>query len=448
MILGPTFAEMRDPTRLPESLRQRLGTADALDPVRLFDVRWAEDDGKVQAWHVPPALTGLSTPIVMLLGRRFPTGAHKVGAAYSCLVEQQLVGDLRKEHTLVFPSTGNYGIGGAWVGPRMGYRSLVVLPEEMSDERFEMIRSFGAEIVATPGSESNVKEIYDEVRRLRQRPEIRVLNQFEAFGNYRFHYGVTGPAAEQVSHQLGFGGRVAAFVSAMGSGGTIAAGDWLKERHDTAIVGLEPIQCPTLFNVGFGAHRIEGIGDKHVTWVHNVMNMDLLCCIDDEACVRGLQMLQEGATVVADELGLDAEDIRGWQDNLGVSGLCNLLGAMKTAVAMELGPDDLVVTIATDGFDRYPSVLRLLEEREGPQTEEVVKARLREFQAVDGDWLLEGTEAVRKRWHNQKYFTWVEQQGKTVSELNALADPATWAQEASRIETVDAAIEEARGALA
>jgi cysteine synthase A len=447
LILGPTFAEMRNPSLIPARLREEVANADPLDPKKLFAIRWVQDDGIVEAWLVPPALSGVEAPIAMMLGYRYPTGSHKVGPAYSCLVERQLRGDIRAgEHRLVFPSTGNYGIGGAWVGPRMGFDSTVVLPEEMSAERFERIRAYGAEIIATPGSESNVKEIYDEVKRLKARPEIRVLNQFEAFGNYRFHHGVTGPAAEQVSKQLGFGGRVAAFVSAMGSAGTIGAGDYLKTQHDTAIVGLEPIQCPTLYNVGYGSHRIEGIGDKHVTWIHNVLNMDLLCCIDDEKCVRSLQLLQEGGEHLKAELGLTDADLNAYQCRLGVSGMCNLLGAIKSARALNLGKDDLIITLATDGFDRYPSVLSHLEEREGPQTAEVARKRLEDFQAVDTSWIQHGTPEVQQRWHNQKYFTWVEQQGKTVSELDALSNQDFWKEEANKTEWVDKKILEIRGA--
>lgn len=446
MILGPTFAEMRDPSLIPAKLREEVANADPLDAKKLFAIRWVQDDGLVEAWLVPPALSGVEAPIAVMLGYRYPTGSHKVGPAYSCLVERQLRGDIRAgEHRLVFPSTGNYGIGGAWVGPRMGFDSTVVLPEEMSAERFERIRGYGAEIIATPGSESNVKEIYDEVKRLKKRPEIRVLNQFEAFGNYRFHHSVTGPAAEQVSRQLGFGGRVAAFVSAMGSAGTIAAGDYLKTAYNTAIVGLEPVQCPTLYNVGYGAHRIEGIGDKHVTWIHNVMNMDLLCCIDDDKCVRSLQLLQEGGEHLKAELGLTDDDLKAYQGKLGVSGMCNLLGAIKSARALDLGKDDLIITLATDGFDRYPSVLRLLEDREGPQTEDVARKRLRDFQSPDPSWIQDGTRETRQRWHNQKYFTWVEQQGKTVAELDALADQDFWKAEAAKTDWVDAKIREQRG---
>ncbi len=444
MILGPTYAEMRDPSLRDTGFRRAVREADLLDPIKLHDIRWVGDDGQVRAWVVPPALTGVDAPIALLLGNGFPTGAHKVGAAYCCVIEDQLSGLLTPgEHTLVFPSTGNYGIGGSWVGPRMGYRSTVVLPEEMSAERFEMIRGFGAEVIATPGCESNVKEIYDEVWRLKQRPEIRVLNQFEAMGNYRFHRGVTGPAVEQLAADLGHG-RVAAFVSAMGSGGTIAAGDHLKAAQGTAIVGLEPVQCPTLYNAGYGGHRIEGIGDKHVTWVHNVMNMDLLCCIDDHACVTGLQLLQEGADVVAEELGLAAAEVAAWKGNLGVSGLCNLLGAIKTAKALQLGRDDLIVTVATDGFDRYPSVLRDLDARVGPQTREVALRRLGALQSVGTDWCQEGTAYHRERWHNQKYYTWVEQQQRTIEDLDALRDPAFWEAQAARIPEIDRQILAAR----
>lgn len=446
MILGPTFSEMRNPGLLSDALKAEVAEADPLDPKRLFAIRWVQDSGAVSAWVVPPALSGVEAPIAVMLGWRFPTGSHKVGPAYSCLVERQLRGDIEPgTHTLVFPSTGNYGIGGSWVGPRMGFDSTVVLPEEMSTERFERIRGYGAEIIATPGSESNVKEIYDEVKRLRQRPEIRVLNQFEAFGNYRFHVGVTGPAAELVSQQLGHQGRVAAFVSAMGSAGTIGAGDYLKERYGTAIVGLEPVQCPTLYNVGYGAHRIEGIGDKHVTWIHNVHNMDLLCCIDDELCVRTLQLLQEGGEVLQAELGLTDAELTAYQCQLGVSGVCNLLGAIKAARALELGKDDLIVTLATDGFDRYPSVLEALESREGPQTRERALERLSEFQKPDTSWLQDGTSSTRTRWHNQKYFTWVEQQGKTVEELNQLSDQDFWRGEAEKIDWIDKKILEVRG---
>jgi cysteine synthase len=392
---------------------------------------------------LPEALTGVRAPIVVLSGRRFPTGSHKVGPAYSILVEKQLDGACAPgEHTLVFPSTGNFGIGGAWVGPRMGYRSRVVLPEEMSAERFEKIRAYGADVIATPGSESNVKEIYDKVRELRADPANRILNQFEETGNYRFHFHCTAAAAQEVVEGLGW--EPAAFVSAMGSAGTIAAGEGLRQRHpQTRIVAVEPVQCPTLHDVGFGAHRIEGIGDKHVTWIHNVWATDLLVCVDDLECVQGLQLLQEGRDALERE-GIAPEAARGLADVFGISGVCNVLAAIRAAAHYGLGVGQAVVTVATDGFDRYPSVLRRLDAQQGPMTRDSARQRLERLRRGGTTWLQEGTPENRRRWHNQKYFTWVEQQGKTVAELRAQEDPAYWTAQQERIPDLDRRILERR----
>jgi len=440
MIFGPTFAEMREPALLPPPLRQKAQAARAqpLDPANLFNIGW-KGEGAVPHTVLPEALTGVRAPIVVLSGRRFPTGSHKVGPAYSVLVEKQLAGDCAPgEHTLVFPSTGNYGIGGAWVGPRMGYRSLVVLPEEMSAERFQKIRAYGAEVVATPGSESNVKEIYDKVKELRAAPANRVLNQFAEFGNYRFHHHCTSAAAAEVLEARGLG--LGAFVSAMGSAGTIAAGEGLQERFPgAAIVAVEPVQCPTLYNAGFGAHRIEGIGDKHVTWIHNVWKTDLLVCVDDLECLLGLQLLQEGTAALVAE-GVDGELARSWVGVFGVSGVCNVLAAIKAARHYGLGPKQAVVTVATDGFDRYPSVLERLAAEQGPMDGEAARRRLAVFRGQKADWIQEGTRETRRRWHNQKYFTWVEQQGQPVEALRALEDQAFWAEQRARIADVDRAL--------
>ena len=444
MIFGPTFAEMRAPSRMPPGLRARAREARSrpLDPANLFNISW-KADGAVPHTVLPEALTGVASPIVVLSGRRFPTGSHKVGPGYSILAEKQIAGECAPgEQTLVFPSTGNFGIGGAWVGPRMGYRSLIVLPEEMSAERFERIREYGGEVVATPGSESNVKEIYDKVKELRRVPGNRILNQFEELANYRFHYHCTAAAAEEVLGGLGL--RAGAFVSAMGSAGTIAAGEALKTAHPSmAIVAVEPVQCPTLFNVGFGAHRIEGIGDKHVTWIHNVWATDLLACVDDEDCLLGLQLLEEGTATLAAE-GMGAALAESWRGMFGISGVCNVLASIKAARHYGLGARDAVVTVATDGFDRYPSVLRRLSAERGPMDAEAARARMAIFRGQGADWLLEGTPEVRRRWHNQKYFTWVEQQGKTVDELRAQEDPAWWVAHQERAAEIDRRILERR----
>ena len=444
MMFGPTFAEMRDPSRIPSDIREKARAARArpLDPLNLYNLSW-KVDGRVPCTVLPEALTGVWAPIVVLSGRHFPTGSHKVGPAYSILAEKQVEGQcVPGEHTLVFPSTGNFGIGGAWVGPRLGYRSLVVLPEDMSSERFAKIRDYGAEVVATPGSESNVKEIYDRVRELRAAAGNRVLNQFEEFGNYRFHFHCTATAALEVVQDLGLG--FGAFVSAMGSAGTIAAGEAIKRHHPgCATVAVEPVQCPTLYNVGFGAHRIEGIGDKHVTWIHNVWATDLLVGIDDQDCLEGLQLLHQGSDLLASE-GVDAKVAESWADVFGISGVCNVLGAIKTARFYGLGPKDAVVTVATDGFDRYPSVLERLSREQGPMNRDEARRRLSIFRGQKSDWILEGTREVRRRWHNQKYFTWIEQQGKTVDDLRAQEDPAFWISHQERASVIDRRIVERR----
>jgi cysteine synthase len=446
LILGPGFGELSDPSRIPPAIRERARRArhEPLSSDNLWNLSWKTERG-IPHLVLPEALTGVPAPIVVLCGRGFPTGSHKVGPAYSILLEKQLMGECDPgEQTLVFPSTGNFGIGGAWVGPRMGYRSLVVLPEEMSAERFEKIRGYGAEVVATPGSESNVKEIYDEVKRLRAEPRNRILNQFEEFGNYRFHYHCTGAAACELAEELGF--ELAAFVSAPGSAGTLAAGDRAKRANPGAVVvAVEPVQCPTLYEVGFGAHRIEGIGDKHVTWIHNVHATDLLVCVDDQQCLEGLQLIQEGAETLV-EAGVDPSLVECFGGSFGISAICNVLGAIKAARHYGFGPRQALVTVATDAFDRYDSVLRRLDRECGPMTPDVARRRLGVFHEQKGDWVLEGTRPVRRRWHNQKYFTWVEQQGKTVAELNALEDPAFWVRERDRAHEIDRALVERRSA--
>jgi cysteine synthase len=439
---------MLDPTLMDRATWRSAQAAFSKDPlnrVNLYNITWKSRGGKVDYVILPKELTGVDANIVVMSGRNFPTGSHKVGAVYSILIEKQVQGEVDPgKDTIVCPSTGNYGIGGAWVGPRMGYRCLVVLPKEMSRERFVKIRGYGADIIATPGSESNVKEIFDKVKELRADKRNKILEQFSEFGNYRFHYYVTGNTVIEMAGELksrGIGdGKVAAFVSAMGSAGTIAAGDRIKEEYSSSkIVGLEPVQCPTLYSVGFGAHRIEGIGDKHVTWIHNVRNMDYLMCIDDLECLKGLQLLQEGRSTLV-EAGVSkhlAERLVGY---FGVSGVCNILGAIKAAKLLGLKSTENVFTVATDSFDRYPSVLAKLNREVGRMSEAEADRRLAIFRDAKLDYVLEGTREVRQRWHNQKYFTWVEQQGKTVEELNAQADVEFWRKQAAAIKKIDAAI--------
>ncbi|MBN1552937.1 pyridoxal-phosphate dependent enzyme, partial [bacterium] len=373
---------------------------------------------------------------------------HKVGATYSILMEKQLLGEVDPgTHTLIWPSTGNYGIGGAWVGCRMKFDCVVILPELMSQERFDIVEGYGARLIKTPGCESNVKEIYDKSKELKaQDPErVRILNQFSEIGNYRFHYYVTGNAIAELAEEMGRkgigNGKAAAFVSAMGSSGTIAAGDRLKQiSPEHKIVGLEPIQCPTIYSNGYGGHNIQGIGDKHVTWIHNVMNMDLLACIDDRECEQGLQLLTEeaGWNVLIKRYGISEEKVLKMSKIFGLSGVCNVLGAIKTAKHYRFDKNDLIVTICTDAIDRYHTEMKKLTDREGVMDETLAMVRMEAvFRRQKLDYIAEGTLENRRRWHHLKYYTWVEQQGKTVDELNAQMSQSWWQNEQSRIGEFD-----------
>jgi cysteine synthase len=457
LVYGPTFEEMLHPDRIRKDVRERAlrtATEDPLDPVNLFNITWRNPEGRVCHVVLPRQFTGVDANIVVLYSKDFPTGSHKVGATYSVAVEHQLAGEIEPGiHTLVWPSTGNYGIGGAWVGPRMGYDSLVVLPELMSRERFEKIESYGARYVKTPGCESNVKEIYDKTKELRADPKVRVMNQFEEFGNYRFHYHVTGSACVEVARGLaarGVGnGRIAAFASAMGSAGTIAAGERIKhEFHDARTIAVEPIQCPTLYWNGYGGHDIQGIGDKHVTWIHNVLETDAVMCVDDVECKKGLQLVTEeaGWKAMATRYGVPEDGIRAMSEIMGISGICNVLACIKTARFYGLGPGENLFTIATDTIDRYRSVMTQLDAACGRMDETEAAVRLVSiFHGAKTDWVLEGTRHARQCWFNLKYYTWVEQQGKTVQELDAQREAEFWLREQAKAADTDAKLREARG---
>jgi cysteine synthase len=455
-IFGPTFEEMLHPSVIDPVLRQQAAgalTESPLDPVNLYNITWRGADDGVKYEVLPAELTGVDAPIVVLYGRDFPTGSHKVGAAYSVLAEALLFDQVDIErHTVVWPSTGNYGIGGAWVGGRVGARSVVVLPEGMSRERFERIEGYGAQVIKTHGVESNVKEVYDKARELRRNPDIRVLNQFESMGNYRFHYHVTGNTVAELAADLkrqGVGdGSIAAFCSAMGSAGTIAAGDRLKQLWpDLRIVGLEPIQCPTLYNNGYGGHDIQGIGDKHVTWIHNVMNMDAIMCLDDVECKKGLQLLtsEAGRETITRRYGVAESKALRLATIFGVSGVCNALGAIKTAKHYGFGKRNVIVTICTDAIDRYYSVMKEMADVYGEIDDARATAYVEAiFHGAKTDWIKDGTPDTRRQWRNLKYFSWVEQQGKTVEELDAQKDPEWWIRHQRLIPEIDERIRSAR----
>jgi len=452
-IVIPTIAEMRDPGRIDPAIRSALPAVDmqAVDPLNLFRITWHNDPttggfGPVNALEIPSALSGVPARIVGLVGKHFPTGAHKVGAAFGCLAPRLVNGEFDPTtQKAVWPSTGNYCRGGAFDSALLGCRAVAILPREMSRERFAWLESIGAEIIATPGCESNVKEIFDACWEIRHtRPEAVIFNQFEEWGNYLWHFGVTAPAAEEVFARLaGPKDRFAGWVSATGSGGTLAAGDRLKQRFPGCrITVAEALQCPTLLCNGFGGHRIEGIGDKHVPWIHNTRNSDLLTAIDDEAAMRVFRLFCEPAGHAwLHAQGVPAELVA-QLPLLGISCVCNMLSAIKTARYYELDEHDLLLTCFTDSADLYQTRLAEMTAAHGIYGElQAARDAERYLWGATTDHLRELSFADRKVLHNLKYFTWVEQQGRTVEQLNALWSPSFWTDLQAQLPEWDRQIE-------
>ena len=430
----PTYREMADPTLIPEGIREELRDIGLWDlkPRNLFRISWKNEpmatgggfDG-VNFIELPSELTGVEARILMLVGKFFPTGSHKVGATFGPLVEKLVQGTFDPTtQKALWPSTGNYCRGGAYDAHLLACTSIAVLPEGMSRERFEWLEEVGSEIYATPGSESNVKEIYDQTKELvAEHPdEIVVLNQIAEFGNAIWHYVCTGRAMEEVYEtERQADSRFAAVCLTLGSAGTLGSAEYLREVFPRIkVVAAEALQYPTLLHGGYGSHRIEGIGDKHVPWIHNIKNTDVAVGIDDEACMRLMRLFNEpDGRAHLKGSGVDP-DLVDRLDLLGISSIANLLTAIKTARFFELGPKDMLFTVATDSMELYGS--RLEEERElhGPYSATAAAVDYERYLLGAGiDHMLELGYWDRKRIHNLKYSTWVEQQGKMVEELDA-----------------------------
>ncbi len=436
-IVIPTFAQMRNPDSIPEHQKAKLKGVGLWDvnPANLFRITWKNDVktglfGGPNYLEIPREITGIKARVIGLVGKFFPTGAHKVGAAFACLVPRLVSGEFDPDvHKAVWPSTGNYCRGGAFDSAILGCTAVAILPENMSQERFTWLAEIGSEVIATPGCESNVKEIYDKCWELKNDPIHMIFNQFEEFGNPIWHYNVTGPAMEEVFNGLKTKKtRFAGYVSATGSAGTIGAGDYLKKQFPgVKIIATEALQCPTLLMNGFGDHRIEGIGDKHVPWVHNVRNTDAVAAVDDEDCMRLLRLFNEpeGKKFLA-SVGVNAATIE-QLDLLGISCICNLLAAIKAAKYWELDENDVVFTIFTDSAAMYGSRLVELTEKHGAFTNvAAAQAFTGSLERQSVDYFKELSYVDRKAIHNLKYYTWVEQQGKTYEEICAQWDPEYW----------------------
>lgn len=432
-IIIPTFEQMKHPELIPDEIKAQLKNLDpwALDPLNLFRITWQneslEEGGLFSDGHyfvLPKELSGVDAKIVCLSGKYFPTGAHKVGAAFGCLVPRLITGQFDPTTTkAVWPSTGNYCRGGAYDSALLACESIAILPEGMSQERFDWLKKVAGEVIPTPGTESNVKEIFDKCWDLRNSGEdLMIFNQFDEFGNYLWHYDITGDYIERIVKKIG--GKYKAYVSATGSGGTIAAGDYLKKIWPTSkVIAAEALQCPTIYENGFGEHRIEGIGDKHIPWIHNVKNTDAVVALDDEIPMNMIRLFNEpaGKKLLLD-LGVDQDTI----DKLqwaGISGAANIANAIKTAKYFEMKEDDIIVTVLTDSMDMYESRLKEMTELQGEFTElEAYRVYHQYLLGLNTDYFKELNYRERKAVHNLKYYTWVEQQGKTYEEICAQWD--------------------------
>jgi len=433
-IILPTYAQMQDPALIPEGILNELKQIALWDinPRNLFRISWKNEAvksgggfGPVNYMEIPSSISGVEARIFILLGKYFPTGAHKVGATYGPLVQRLITGEFDPStQKALWPSTGNYCRGGAFNSALLGCPSISVLPEGMSRERFDWLDEIGSEVHKTPGSESNVKEIYDKTKALKAErgEEIVVLNQFEDMANPLWHNAVTGPALKEVFEYENRGdSRFSGLFLTQGSAGTLAAGDYLRSKFPLLkIAAGEALQCPTLLYNGYGSHRIEGIGDKHVPWIHNLKNMDMVIGIDDEISINLMRLFNEPEGIaLLKEKGVPSSQARNLH-LLGISGIANLAGAIKMAKYYEFNKNDFVFTIGTDSMEMYAS--RLEEEREDKGAYSSRQAAV-DFEArlknLGSEGVLELSYYDKKRMHNLKYFTWVEQQGKTVEELDA-----------------------------
>ena len=453
----PTFAQMKNPELIDDEIKNKLKNVGLwdIDPINLFRITWKNEPtengggfGGVNYIELPKEITGVKAKIVVICGKWFPTGAHKVGAAFGCLVPRLVTGQFDPTtQKAVWPSTGNYCRGGAYDSALLSCDSIAILPEGMSKERFDWLSGVAGETIKTPGSESNVKEIFDKCWELRNSgQDLMIFNQFDEFGNYLWHYEVTGSAIEEVlSEVMGENDNYHGFISCTGSGGTIAAGDYLKKIFPRSrIAASEALQCPTIYNNGFGAHRIEGIGDKHIPWIHNVKNTDVAIAVDDEMPMQWIRMFNEpeGQKLLR-EKGVK-EDVIKKLNWVGISGAANIIGAIKYAKYFELKGTDVVVTVLTDSIEMYESRLKELSEDRGEfDAFAAHEVNARHFEGINIDYIKELNYYDRKTVHNLKYYTWVEQQGKTYDEIVAQwEDDSYWTDITTHTNEIDELIED------
>ena len=456
-IIIPTFEQMKNPELIPDKIKEELADIGLWDitPRNLFRITWKNEPvahgggfNGVNYIELPSSFTGVEARIIALVGKWFPTGAHKVGATFGCLVPPLVTGQFDPTyHQAVWPSTGNYCRGGAYDASLLACESIAILPEGMSQERFDWLGKVAGEVIATPGSESNVKEIYDKVKELKaERDNVFVFNQFDEFGNYLWHYEVTGAAMEEVLEQeMGPRDEYRGLALTTGSAGTLGCGDYMKQLFPGSVnVAGEALQCPTLLENGFGAHRIEGIGDKHVPWIHNVKNTDMIMAIDDNTVVNLARLFNEpaGRKYLVD-VGVP-EKLVNQLDLLGFSSIANTVMSIKMAQYFEMDENDVILTVWTDSMELYESRLKEMHEEIGEYTEmDAAQTYAMYMCGLSPDNYEDLTYEDQRRVHNLKYFTWVEQQGKTFEQIQSQwYDRDYWTNFQKQIPEIDELITE------
>jgi len=459
-VVLPTIAELKNPHSISEDIKNKVLKLDkdAMDPANLFRVHWFNKRDHSKFLDVPEHIvlpsefTRVEAKIIVNLGRYFPLiTAHKVLAAYGCLLPRILNGSFDyTTHKAVWPSTGNYCRGGVAISKILGFKSVAILPEGMSKERFDWLEKWVEDkndIIKTTGTESNVKEIYDACNELEKDKNNDIINQFDEYYNYATHRAITGSSFEKSFLKVKGDSNLQArfYVSASGSSGTLAAGDYLKENLNAQIAVVEATECPTLLYNGYGEHNIQGIGDKHVPLIHNVMNSDYVVGVSDEA-TNNLNLLfntDEGRKYLTNRRGLNAEFV-GRLPEFGFSSIANIIASIKLAKKMKLTKDDAIITVATDGADLYKTELAKTKKQFSKIYDQITCAEIfaKNFDAISVDHTLELSQIDKERIFNLGYYTWVEQQGTSLEEFENRRNQSFWDKHYKDMISLDEKIKE------
>ena len=277
---------------------------------------------------------GLKANVFAKLEGFNPAGSVKDRIALYMIKDAEEQGLLNKDTLIIEPTSGNTGIGIAYIAKLKGYRCILTMPESMSIERRNMLKSYGAELELTPASLGMKGAIARAEELHKDNPNSIILGQFDNPSNPKAHYETTGP---EIYKQLN--GKVDIFVAGVGTGGTISGtGKYLKEQNkDIKVVAVEPLGSPVLSQGHAGAHKIQGIGAGFVPKTLNTSIYDEIMPISDENAFK------------YGKLAIRVEDL-----SIGISSGAALSAAIELA-SREENKDKNIVVICPDRGDRYLS---------------------------------------------------------------------------------------------